>query len=394
MKRKTLRLIIAVTTMSTVIVTPVMATDTNKLQQQKAAAQSEASSLQNQLSSLMTQISDLEEQLITTGDQISRAEVDLAAAQEKEQQQYEDMKLRIKYMYEEGDNTALEKILTSGSISDLLTQAEYVQSIHTYDRNMLNEYVETKQEVADLKDTLEAQMASLQETQVQYDSQKDELNSTLVAKQDEIASLDNAIQEAAAKAAAEAAAKAAAEAQARAEAEAAAQQAAASSQGSATSSSSGTTTNQIASIQDTSSNNDSSNSGGSSDDTYYEEDNSSSGNDYASSGNQSAADAIVAAAWSQIGVPYVWGGTSPGSGLDCSGLTQYCHAQAGISIPRTSGAQLAGGTIVSDPQPGDICWTPGHVAIYIGGGQMIEAQQTGVPVKVSSVRVSSYVRYW
>ena len=109
--------------------------------------------------------------------------------------------------------------------------------------------------------------------------------------------------------------------------------------------------------------------------------------------NPSTGNAIVDAAYSQIGVPYVWGGTTPYVGLDCSGLVQYCYRQAGKSIPRTSGSILAGGTIVSDPQPGDICWTPGHVAIYIGNGQMIEAQQTGVPVKVSKVRVVYYVRY-
>ena len=103
--------------------------------------------------------------------------------------------------------------------------------------------------------------------------------------------------------------------------------------------------------------------------------------------------ALINYALQFIGNPYVWGGTTPYVGLDCSGLVQYCYRQAGKSIPRTSGSILAGGTIVSDPQPGDICWTPGHVAIYIGNGQMIEAQQTGVPVKVSKVRVVYYVRY-
>ena len=80
-------------------------------------------------------------------------------------------------------------------------------------------------------------------------------------------------------------------------------------------------------------------------------------------------------------------------GLDCSGLVQYCYSQAGISIPRYSGDIMSEGTIVDDPQPGDICWKPGHVAIYIGNGQMIEAPHTGAVVRVASVRATYYIRY-
>ncbi|MCQ5103197.1 NlpC/P60 family protein [Eggerthella lenta] len=99
-----------------------------------------------------------------------------------------------------------------------------------------------------------------------------------------------------------------------------------------------------------------------------------------------SADAIIAAAYSQLGVPYVWGGTSPGVGLDCSGLTQYCYRQAGIAIPRNSEDQAAFGrkVPVSDATPGDILWRPGHVAIYIGDDRYIHEPHSGAVCKISS----------
>ena len=334
-------------------VTPILADEVSDLKKQKKDTEEQVNSLQTQLNSLMTKISELENDLITTGEEISQTEEDLKAAQEEQEQQYQAMKRRIKYMYEAGTGSAtVEKVLSSGNTTSALKQAEYSQDLHSYDRKKLNEYVATVEKVAELKDTLETKMDDLEKTQTEYEEQKTELNTTITEKSSEIKDLDVQIDEAVKKAAEEEA-KRQEEARKAAEAAAAAEAA--------------------------KKNNNNRNTGGT----------TNSGATY----NPSTGNAIVDAAYSQIGVPYVWGGTTPYVGLDCSGLVQYCYRQAGKSIPRTSGSILAGGTIVSDPQPVDICWTPGHVAIYIGNGQMIEAQQTGVPVKVSKVRVVYYVRY-
>ncbi|EFP62668.1 NlpC/P60 family protein [Erysipelotrichaceae bacterium 3_1_53] len=108
----------------------------------------------------------------------------------------------------------------------------------------------------------------------------------------------------------------------------------------------------------------------------------------AGSGSNSSAAGIAA---SMVGSPYVWGGSSP-AGFDCSGLTSYAYAQAGISIPRTAGGQAGVGSPVSygNMQPGDlIVWSGGaHVSIYVGGGQMVHATNPSTGV------ITSSVSYW
>lgn len=357
MKKFGTRLLTAVVA-SSMIVTPVFAAPSvDDLKDNKAAKESEVSSLQDQLTDIMSKLGDLEESLIEKGEEITKAEEDLKEAQEKEQEQYEAMKRRIKFMYEEGDTTALETLVTAENFSDLVNKAEYVQNVHTYDRKQLEEYIETKQQIADLKTTLEDEQKNMESMQAEYENKESELSSTIESKKAEVANLDSQIQ-----AAAEAAA---------AEALAAQQQAAA-----ANNNNGGGSGNR--------------NNGGNGTKPAPAPTPSGGG-----SGNTSTAQAIVNAAYSQLGVPYVWGGTTPGVGLDCSGLTQYCHRVAGISIGRTSEVQGGGGKAVSNPQPGDLVCYGSHIGIYIGGGQMIHAPHTGDVVRVANVYGSPwYRRYW
>ena len=120
---------------------------------------------------------------------------------------------------------------------------------------------------------------------------------------------------------------------------------------------------------------------------------------------------VIRRAGTQLGVPYSWGGGAldgPSRGInqgagtvgfDCSGLTRYAFAGVGVLLPRYSGDQYEAGRKIppSQAKRGDLLfWGPGggqHEAIYLGGGRMIEAQQTGVPVKVSPVRTSGMTPY-
>jgi cell wall-associated NlpC family hydrolase len=99
-----------------------------------------------------------------------------------------------------------------------------------------------------------------------------------------------------------------------------------------------------------------------------------------------AASDIVSIARQYIGVPYVWAGSTP-AGFDCSGFTAYVYAQIGITLPRSSTEQRYAGTEVSaaEAQPGDLIWSPGHIAIYAGGDMQIEAPVPGQSVHESQI---------
>ena len=148
--------ILAAAVASSVLVTPVFADPSvDDLKKSKESAQNEVSSLQTQLNTVVGKITELESQLSSKGEEIIQAQSDLEDAEAEEQKQYADMKVRIKYMYEAGDQSAVESLVGSEDFSDMVNKAEYVSNVHNYDRQKLQEYVETKQKISDLNQQIE-----------------------------------------------------------------------------------------------------------------------------------------------------------------------------------------------------------------------------------------------
>ncbi|WP_394285774.1 C40 family peptidase [Corynebacterium kefirresidentii] len=126
--------------------------------------------------------------------------------------------------------------------------------------------------------------------------------------------------------------------------------------------------------------------GAGADATAHEAHSPSSTPEPAAEGGSAAGQAAVAAAKSQVGQPYVWGGTGNG-GFDCSGLTQWAYSQAGVELPRTADQQAIGQQVSADQlQPGDLVVWDGHVAMYSGNGEIVEA---GDPVQTNPLRTTN-----
>lgn len=347
MKKVGVRLLAAAVT-SSMIVTPVMAAPSvDELKDKKEAAQSEVNSLQEELNDVVSELNQIELDLISVGEEITQKEEELAEAEELEKQQYEDMKLRIKFMYEEGNSSVIESLVGSEDFTDLINNAEYIQNVHSYDRQKLAEYVETKEKIADLKEDLEEEQTQIENKEEEYQEKSDNLDTLIESKSAEVADLDEQLQEAAA----EAERQRQEEERQRQEAERQRQE---SNQQNTSSSSSGGSSNS---------------SGGS----------SSSSPSYDSSSSSS----VVSRAYSQLGKPYEWGAVGPNS-FDCSGFVSYCLTGSYTRIG--TAATFYSWPRVSNPQPGDVCVRSGHCGIYIGNGQMIHAPHTGDVVKVGPVQ--------
>ena len=306
-------------------------------------------------------------------------------------------------------------MLNADNLADLLTRAEYTQQMYEQDRESLQKYARTIEEVQKLEEQYEQEKADFETMKEEYEAQQSNLQYQLDVTRANSADCENEIAYAQQQATEYAnlleqqqaeieqleAERIAAEEEARRQAEAEAAAAAAAQEAAQNGD------NSSEDVQyDEDGNVVSGSSDGSSDYEYdeygnvidtdntvdYNSEASSSGSSSDSSSDSSSASSssgsgssVVSYATQFVGNPYVWGGTSLTSGADCSGFVQSVYANFGVSLPRTSYEQQNAGYEVSyaDAQPGDLICYGGHVAIYMGNGQIVHASNARDGIKVS-----------
>lgn len=399
MKRKNTRFLkaigIAAATVA-VCVTPVIADEVSDLENEKNKIESEVNSLEAQLTEILTDIDKMEEKAAKLGDDIDQGKDDLEAAEEKQAGQYADMKLRVQYMYENNEANVADIFLSSESISDALNKTEYVQKIYEYDRSELEELDKTTKEIQSINAKLESDLAELEKQQEEALAKQDELDKLIESKQSEVSDLDQRIakvQEEIARKAAEEEARRLAElerqaAQEAEEAQSGGDSGTSQNTGSGNNNPSGNNSGNTSPGGPSQSSSGQAGSGNNNNHTQKKSGNNNNNNQQPAPSSSGKGSSIVSTAYNYIGVPYVYGGSSP-RGFDCSGLVQYVYRQNGISLPRTSGSQagVGRGVSLSNAQPGDIVCYPGHVAIYIGGGKVIHAPYPGRRVEVANANM-------
>ena len=417
MKVRVVRVLIASAAVSTLFVTtafvtPVFAEPENQveaLENQKSEVEAQADSINSQLVSLLVSYKALQQDIENQQVRIGEVGQDLAVAQENEQKQYEDMKLRIKYMYENGDASFAEAILTATSYSDLVNKSEYVEKVHGYDRNKLMEYVQTKEEVANLKTELEGEQADMEVMAQEMSSQQANLESTLTQMRAQIADFDSQLASAQAEADAKVARMQEEQQIAQSKSEnqtgnvSSANQGGSAANTGTTKPSGGNTTPSTGNTTTPSTGNVSTTTPSTGNTGMTTKPSTGNSSNTSKPGNASAGQKIANKGCEYIGNPYVYGGNSLTNGIDCSGFVQQIHAKFGISTPRNSTSLRYGGkaVAVSDMMPGDVVCYEGHVAIYIGGGQIVHASNSkpypAGGIKTSNAYYRTIVavrRYW
>lgn len=149
--------------------------------------------LDSSLESIGNELSKLNDDIDAKEKQIDTTKQELSEAKETEKSQYESMKLRIKYMYEKGDSTYVDLLMEAGSLSELLSKAEYITKISSYDRQKLDEYAATKEKIAEKEKALEEEHAELLNLQNETEAKRASVEKLLAAKQTELQNYETKI---------------------------------------------------------------------------------------------------------------------------------------------------------------------------------------------------------